>query len=120
MIYTAHKKKTGSNLTKVVMSDKRGKHHNRPLALTEDQKNRVRDHINCFPTMESHYCRETTERLFLEEGLSISLMYRMYQEKLFEEKIKYIQFQSYRQIFLDEFNYGFFHPKKDRLVQLII
>ena len=86
MVYTSFKKKAGSNLTQIVLPDYRGKHHNRPLALKEHEKEAIRDHIQSFPRMESHYCRECTERKYLEEGLSISLMYRMYQEKMFEEK----------------------------------
>ena len=116
-IYTAFKKRNNSNSTNVILPDNRGKHYNRPFALTEEVNNTVRSHINSFPVMESHYCRDCTKRRYLEEGLSISLMYRMFEKKITIDNIKtYAKFQGYRQIFVDEFNYGFFVPKKDRLL----
>ena len=53
----------------------RGKHHNRPHAYPEEILNLIRAHIECFPVMESHYCRESSNLLYLEEGLNISKMW---------------------------------------------
>lgn len=41
----------------------------------------VREHIKKFPVIESHYCRENTKRKYLEEGLSIGKMYKLYIEE---------------------------------------
>lgn len=75
----------------------RGKHKNRPHQYPEKLINEVREHIRKFPVVESHYCRINTERKYLESGLSIVKMYRMYvdeiqgishREENFEEKEK--------------------------------
>lgn len=53
-----------------------GKHTKK--VLSEAGKQEVRDHINKFPTMESHYCRENTKKQYLDQGLNLSQMYRLY------------------------------------------
>lgn len=54
--------KTGSN--GVVSEDRRGKVCKNSL-LNESVKESVREHINSFQTVESHYCRKNTSRLYL-------------------------------------------------------
>jgi hypothetical protein len=38
----------------------------------------VYNHIATFPSYESHYCREMSGRKFLEPGLTISQMHKLY------------------------------------------
>lgn len=85
-----------------------GKHTKKVLSI--EQKQGVRDHINRFPTVESHYCRQNTKKKYLHQGLNLSIMYRLY----LEETAKPVKFSAYRNIFNYEFNLAFFHPKKDR------
>ena len=79
-------------------------------------KNEVRCHIASFPTIDSHYCRETTQKKFLEEGLSIATMYRMYVEQVGpgRDDSTIVSQSMYTTIFNSEFNLGFYQPKKDR------
>jgi hypothetical protein len=35
----------------------------------------IRNHINSFTTIPSHYCRATTSKSYLEAGLSLTQMY---------------------------------------------
>lgn len=86
-------KKNNTNSTQVIAEDQRGRHDNRankyPLEIVQG----VEDHINKYPVMDSHYCRETTQRKFLEEGLSITKMYKMYVSEK-KRKRKTGQFQQ--------------------------
>jgi hypothetical protein len=38
----------------------------------------IKEHINSFPTMESHYARKYTTEKFLQSGLTFAKMYREY------------------------------------------
>lgn len=56
----------------------RGKHKNRPYRYPQHLLDEVENHIKRFPVVESHYCRDGTQRKYLEKGLSIAKMHRMY------------------------------------------
>lgn len=102
--------------TLVIGTDERGKHFNRPFKVPESLKNVVREHIRSFPVIDSHYCRENTTKKYLEEGLSLCKMYKLYKDIVEERgETLFVSEQMYRRIFNSEFNYGFFIPKKDRL-----
>lgn len=98
-----------------VNSDERGKHKNRPATIKKEIKDTVRNHIKMFPTVPSHYTRKDSQKTYLEEGLSIQKMFRLYTDFCNENKIieKATQ-RQYRDIFNQEFNIGFFKPKKDQ------
>lgn len=44
--------------------EKRGTHGNRPRNISDDIKAGIRNHINLFPRIESHYLRAQTTRIF--------------------------------------------------------
>lgn len=85
-----------------------GKHTKK--VLDERLKQEVRDHINKFPRMESHYCRKSTKKQYLDPGLNLTQMYRLYAT----ESDNPLKISAYRNIFDYEFNLAFFHSKKDR------
>ena len=59
--------------------DRRGKHSNRPLKVSEELHQKVREHIMSFPARQSHYSRHNNPgRLYLSPDLSIARMYQMY------------------------------------------
>ncbi|KAJ8971073.1 hypothetical protein NQ314_000906 [Rhamnusium bicolor] len=82
--------------------------------LPECIKQSVRDHINMFEPIESHYCRKQTKRTFLPSELSITKMHNLYQIYCRENNIIPAKECIYRSIFCEEFNIGFFKPKKDQ------
>nr|CAI5865598.1 unnamed protein product [Callosobruchus analis] len=65
-IYTAHKHKTSSNTPQC---STQGKHKKK--FTSEESINLVKEHINMFPRISSHYCRATSKREYLEADLSI-------------------------------------------------
>lgn len=82
--------------------------------ISEERKNLIRNHINSFPTIESHYCRKATTRQYLGENLNISKMYDLYVSKCNNEwEVSAEKISLYRHIFNTEFNLGFHQPTKD-------
>ena len=73
----------------------------------------VREHIKSFPCVESHYCRSTTKRKYLDRSLSVPKMYSLYQEQMAGRMLPTMKFWKYNQIFTTEFNLGFHKPKSD-------
>lgn len=49
-----------------ILPDSRGRHTTRPHKISDELKNNVREHINNFPVVESHYNRENTKKQYLE------------------------------------------------------
>lgn len=98
--------------------DKRGRQvHNRPKRWQQSVIDGVKEHILTFPKVHSHYCREDSNREYLETGLSIAKMFRAYtmwvkSEKPNEKRIANLRL--YRKIFNTKFNLGFFLPRKDQ------
>ncbi|CAH0555186.1 unnamed protein product [Brassicogethes aeneus] len=80
-------KKKDVSVTGTVTPDKRGRHSSRRFVISEVVKKSIRDHINLFPRVPSHYCRENTSKEYLEDGLSIAKMYRLYRDWCSEKKL---------------------------------
>lgn len=96
-----------------ITEDRRGKATKNSL-LDESVKQSVRNHINMFETIDSHYCRQKTSRKYLPPTLNISKMFTLYEEYCLEKSIEKKATESmYRHIFSTEFNLSFFLPKKD-------
>lgn len=102
--------------TGVLQPDMRGRHHNRPNRISEATRQSVRDHINSYPRVYSHYTRERSKREYLETNVkSVDRMYRHYQEWAPLQNVERLASVGiYRQIFNEEFNLGFFLPRKDQ------
>lgn len=95
-----------------VFIDRRGVHTKR--SIPEETKAYIREHINSFPRMPSHYCRSNTKKEYLEAELTLARMYNLYVEKCQEESVVPAKSHLYRKIFNTEFNLDFHVPKKDR------
>ncbi|XP_051168408.1 myb-like protein F [Leptopilina boulardi] len=98
-----------------IENDQRGKHNVRPKEVPENVIQQVRHHIEFFLKVESHYCRQTTTKEYLEEGLNIRKMYTLYLEWIAEINDENICTESYyRNIFTSCYNFDFHMPKKDQ------
>lgn len=106
-----HKMEQGELLPK----DRRGVHHNRPHQVSEEVKQNIRNHINMFPTYETHYARKDGDplRLYLAPELSIGKMYDLYIEYARENTLAECEKWIYRDIFKSEFKLRFGNPKLD-------
>lgn len=93
--------------------DRRGKHEPYNKTKQEDV-DFVKQHIQAFPTMESHYCRKTSSKSYLDSTLTISKMYELYEETCRTATKSPVSINVYRKIFCTEYNLDFHKPKKDQ------
>ena len=114
----ASRKKSVTNT--ISITDMRGKAAPANKTPTEIV-DKVKQHIDSFPRMESHYCRASSNREYLEPGLNITKMHHLYLEWLNDKHVPgYVKgyvgvnCQMYRRIFCDNFNLSFYTPKKDK------
>ena len=78
--------------------------------MSNELRQRIRDHISSFRGRQSHYSQEKTRRLYLPEELNISKMFDLYKERYPHDKLVY---ESYRLTFNNEFDIGFGYPRTD-------
>ncbi|CAH1982558.1 unnamed protein product [Acanthoscelides obtectus] len=64
--------------TGTLEEDRRGKHLTRPNKIDGGVLNRIREHIQLFPVVPSHYTRKKSTKMYLEDGINISIMHRLY------------------------------------------
>lgn len=79
--------------------------------ISEDAIQSVEDHIKSFSVVESHYCRSTTHRRYLQSDLNKTKMYNMYLESAYSHQA--VRQHLYGRIFDEQFNLGFHKPSKD-------
>lgn len=79
--------------------------------IAESKLNHIKEHIDSFPTIDSHYCRSNTSKKYLDSNLSIQKMYKLYCEKYSDGSVTY---EIYRQVFNNKCNLSFYKPKKDQ------
>ena len=84
----------------VVKKDQRGKHER--TKISQDIREAIKEHINRFPQVESHYLRKQTKREYFRDQLSLAKMYRnQYQESKGKPLTK---MWLYEHIFNTDFN----------------
>ena len=76
----------------------------------------IEEHIELFPCVDSHYCRQESQRQYLASDLSISKMYNLFQEWAPEHhpNSKIPGKTMYESVFTGSYNLGFYVPKKDQ------
>ena len=89
-----------------------------PNKTPEEKLKHVRSHIESFETVESHYTRANSKARYLQPGLSIAQMYRLYINDYCEAHniTNPVSHKTYRSVFLTEYNIRFFKPKKDQCI----
>ena len=93
-------------------SDQRGNHVKKQIP--DPATEYIKRHINSFPRIPSHYCRQHSNKEYLESTLSLTKMYSVYVEKCETEHIHAERICTYRRVFNENFNIEFQKPKKDR------
>ena len=110
--YVDHALKNSKNGA-FVGEDGRGK-HTPANKVSEQDKTRVKNHIESFPAVESHYCRQRSRRRFLDSNLTVNKMYQFYSDYCEEHGYLRVSSSYYREVFNTEYNLGFHRPKKDQ------
>nr|CAH7732156.1 unnamed protein product [Callosobruchus chinensis] len=99
----------------VVSTDQRGKHE-APNKIGPLVRNSIREHIQKFPCIDSHYSRNKSNRRYLGSHLNISKMYQLFYEECTEKKMNQTEIAKqwlYAEIFNTEFNLSFKEPDND-------
>lgn len=76
-IRTFIKKYNGGDFTLKDLREKHGKQK----TLDPELVTKIKNHINSFPRIESHYLRNQTSREFIDGSLTLSEMHRLYIEE---------------------------------------
>ena len=85
-----------------------------PHNTTLDENVRaVRQHIESFPAVESHYTRKDTQLLYLEPGLNVTKMHALYSKQCEEQGRCHVSYRIYKREF-DKYRLSFHQPKKDQ------
>lgn len=108
------KKRDESNT--VVSPDKRGRHCP-SVKRPDDSREIIRNHINSFPSVPSHYCCQASSRQYLANDLNVNIMYELYAEQCKERGVNPEKLWLYRDIFNNELNLAFHKPRKDECDQ---
>ncbi|KAJ8721081.1 hypothetical protein PYW08_006846 [Mythimna loreyi] len=99
----------------LTIEDQRGKHvpgNKSPAPII----NKVMDHINSYPSYESHYSRQKSGKKYLGPDLNIATMYQHYKELMIKEGTPnnlVAKEWLYRNIFNTKFNLSFKLPSVD-------
>lgn len=94
-----------------IPQEKRG--GDRVSSKNSAKKENVKQFIESFKRIESHYCRSAiSERKYVSSDLNIRKMWRMYQNKQEDETLKVRQC-FFRNVFNTNYNIGFKTPRQD-------
>lgn len=76
----------------------------------------VKEHIDSFPRIESHYCRRDSQKQYLSPDLNISKMYRLYKDDFCVQKnVQAVSLFVYQKTFHEyDPRLDFYKPKKDQ------
>ena len=74
----------------------------------------IKSHINSFPRVESHYCRKSSTKEYLEANLNLTKLYNEYEKHCESMNFVPATESMYRHIFNTQFNIGFHKPLKDQ------
>lgn len=78
------------------------------------EKENLKAFFDTLPKLESHYCRKTTSRLYLEPHFrSKAELYQIYKDNwCLENKVDALSIKTFHEVF-DELNLALYSPKKD-------
>ena len=74
-------KNKGLNISGIVNLDKRGKKSPKNK-ISDDRLAKVIEHINSFPSYESHYTRKLNDKKYLPSNLNLQKMYELYKQTI--------------------------------------
>lgn len=109
-----HKVRKDKTIDGCIRKSQWGIHSKMGIRVKTEDKDGAREHIRQLPRVESHYCRKSTSREYLESNLTINKLYDMYVDWCTATKRNPVKKHMYGTIFKSEFNIAFAQPKKDR------
>ncbi|KAK7590530.1 hypothetical protein V9T40_002143 [Parthenolecanium corni] len=80
----------------------------------------VRQFIESLPAVDSHYCRNSSDRKYLPESAeNLKAVYRHYKEHCASKKYSPVSDFVFRRVFSTEYNIGIHVPKKDKCITCV-
>ncbi|KAL4714914.1 hypothetical protein ACJJTC_014285 [Scirpophaga incertulas] len=64
-----------------------------------ESEQKIIDHINSFPRVESRYCRKKSKKQYLDSKLTIAKMYELHKEQLIADNQQPCSFYVYKKVF---------------------
>lgn len=90
--------------------DNRGKHFNRPRKLSQDAREAMMHFFSSLKGRRAHYSLHDSSKVYLPEHLNVKQLLGMFFNKNPGLEISY---ETFRHIFVTEFNIGFGYPRTD-------
>jgi len=66
-----------------------------------------------FKVKKSHHTRKDSNRSYLQPGLSVNIMYKVWKCDRIKDNKPVASFSKYYNIFVSKFNLAFGHPRQD-------
>ena len=88
-------------------------HHRPSNKLDAEDIKFANNHIDSFPKVPSHWCRQDTTKVYLETALNKEKMYDLYKQNCSENNKNPIGKTSYKELILEK-NIGFHKPRKEQ------
>ena len=86
------------------------------VTLSDEAVKEIEEHTRSFPIVPPHYCRQSSDKIYLETFLNISIMYRLYVELQGSKGKSCAKIHKFHDVFLKEFNLGFFSRRKTNVI----
>lgn len=97
--------------------DRRGRHSPKHIVSAE-RKSEFEAFIQRLPAVPSHYCRSSTQKLYLPADIrNYANLYRLYRKAMEEDNKKPISETCFRSLLKKTYNIGIHVPKKDKCVK---
>lgn len=97
--------------TQLSPTEKRG--GSRVSTKSEEITRSIIDHILAFKVKKSHHTRKDSNRSYLQPGLSVNIMYKVWKCDKIKNNKPVASFSKYYNIFVSKFNLAFGHPRQD-------
>ncbi|KAJ8883841.1 hypothetical protein PR048_015696 [Dryococelus australis] len=94
----------------VLIPEKHGGRQEYLKPMDDILRTSVKEHIDKFPKVETHYCRQSSTREYLHPELTLKKVYDLYCKEIPHDQPK-ASFKTYTRVF-GSINLSFHHPKK--------
>lgn len=103
---------TGKNINVGIVPKEFMGEHGKLKKVCEVIRDRIREHINSFSRVESHYSRGRSQREYLDGNFNIATKYRLYEEKCKGNKDQIGKYYLLKNIFYNEIHFFFLSTEK--------
>ena len=100
-------------ITGITEKDRRGHNDNSGNKIPDQIKEDIQNHINSFPRVESHYCRASTNREYLDEKSTLTKCTIFYCDQCNTNNVVPAKLSTYINIFIHSLIYILTNQRKE-------